>query len=797
MSQQRQPYDGIRIAERSNLLTGRLIGQMFADQGATVYVERADDYSADEHDEYLDRNKIAVAPSSLDDTHTMDVIIVDGSDQVPRLPGQTVLHVVAALPGDEVYGHLPDDCSEDLLNALVGFFTDMATTGKLLGRPVTYTPLPLCSIYAAVTGANLVAAALFDRQRTGQGRDLWTSRLAGGVSAIGSLAMKVEGLPEHLRPVDVTGGSPTSMTKEEFMQLIESAKNDPEKELWLEQQLIPLASPYETSDGRLVMPLGAINRRLCERLLKELGIYDKAIERGMVDVNPYRAENLKHRGKNLAEGVSLTFENSSWLAGELAEAFKQKTAAQWEQRLAGELKIAFGGLNSWQQWKESSAAHAAKIFAKVEGHSRPQIGRVGWIDSAQPYPPLQAMTRGQVEGSASRDLAQSSDQSPHHRPLEGVKVADFTNVIAGPNNGRMLAELGATVYKIDQINPLHSPTVMLEYPGESAAGKESLILDMETDQGREIMNKIVAQCDIVLANKMEAQWERMGLGRETLDKLKPGIIQLALGAHWGECADQPHHNYPGYDPVLQGVTGLMTRFGREGCPAMHGVASCVDYLCGYLGVWAGLAALYQSVVDRSALHGATTNDAQTNDAQSKPRPSDHAASSLAVAATLTQCLLQQSDEPASARGTEATGMTAGARVYQLSDGWIFAQADSDLSSDLQSLTRDAALAMLAERNVPAVPVQTCHEVSAIHEKNPTPTIHVERRGTDGYSANVFLATWFAAEEGKPLLSPHPPHQVGSDATNVLSELGYSESDIKNLIAGNIVGEPEFANSTRP
>ena len=108
---------------------------------------------------------------------------------VSRAAAQIVLRVTAAIPGDEAYGHLAADCSEDLLNALVGIFTDMAAFGRVLGRPVIYTPLPICSVYAGVLGAIAVGAAIVDRERSGAGREIIASRLAGGLSAIGALTL--------------------------------------------------------------------------------------------------------------------------------------------------------------------------------------------------------------------------------------------------------------------------------------------------------------------------------------------------------------------------------------------------------------------------------------------------------------------------------------------------------------------------------------------------------------------------------------------------------------------------------
>ena len=96
------PYAEIRIIELSKTLSGRLAGLLFADQGAEVLIKRAADFQADEHDEYFDRNKIAVSPGCLKDTSSADIIIVDGETQIDRGPSQIVLRITAALPGDEI-----------------------------------------------------------------------------------------------------------------------------------------------------------------------------------------------------------------------------------------------------------------------------------------------------------------------------------------------------------------------------------------------------------------------------------------------------------------------------------------------------------------------------------------------------------------------------------------------------------------------------------------------------------------------------------------------------------------------
>jgi crotonobetainyl-CoA:carnitine CoA-transferase CaiB-like acyl-CoA transferase len=766
-STHRLPYAGIRIIEQSELLTGRLAGLLFADQGAEVLIARDAGFESDEHDEFLDRNKYSLAPGELADTSSADVIIVDGDADLDRSSGQIVLRVTAALPGDTVYGDLPADCSEDLLNALVGFYTDMGTISKLIGRPVIYTPLPLCSVYAAVNGAVATAAALIDRERCGSGREVIASRLAGGLSAIGALALTSEGMPDHLEPADITG-VPEGLSLEDFKSMMSEASQDAKKQLWVEQRFIPLAAPYETSDGRLAIPLAAPNRRLTQRILQSIGVWDQALEAGMVDVDPYDPVNAEFIGRNLADSMGLNFPMSSALAELVASAFIEKPAAEWEKHLCSEVGVPCLKVITWEEFKNDPDARTAHIFAHAKGHSAVQLGRPSWVASAQPYPDL--MARQHIDSLPARSTElPTARSSVSKRPLEGYTLVDFTNVVAGPSAGRMFSELGATVYKIDPVNPYHSPVIMTTWAAELGVGKRTMILDIQTDEGRKVLNKILVDADWILNNALDAQYERLDLDRAGLDKVNPSIISIQLSAHKAE-KPGARDDYPGYDPVIQ-AQGIMERFGPEGCPTFHGVASCVDYLCGYLGAWAGVTAMYAREFRKDGI-------------------GDWAETSLSTAAALTQLLLLQSPQPESATGAFATGMNAGERVYELSDGWIFAQGAHDLTEELSSLEIDAALAKLSEQGISAVPVHTCKELADLHRDNPTTTVYFEMRESDGWKNECFAPAWFAYD-GERVASPGPAHRVGSDAPLILAELGYSEEEVADLVAARVVGQTEF------
>jgi crotonobetainyl-CoA:carnitine CoA-transferase CaiB-like acyl-CoA transferase len=634
---------------------------------------------------------------------------------------------------------------------------------------VIYTPLPLCSVYAGVDGAVAVGAALADRERCGRGREITASRLAGGLSALGVLALTSKGIPDHLAPSRIRGVR-DGMTPGKFKAIAAEASRDATKQLWLEQRRRPLAAPYRTSDDRLALPLAAPNWRNTRRICQTLGIWDEMREAGLADVSPYDPANIEYIGRNAADSMALNFTLRSKLADLLEVAFAKKTADEWEKELC-ESGIPCVKVMSWEEWRGDPEARAAGIWVEVDGHAHPQLGRASWVASAQPYPDLEALRSADSVSERATPLPSSNGSKPAKRPLEGFTVVDFCNVVAGPSCGRMFSELGATVYKIDPMDPQHSPIIMTTWAGEAGVGKRSIILDMKTDEGKAIMNKIVAKADIVVANKLDAQLERMGLDRKSLDRLSPSVIGLQLGAHSGEKRGA-RHDYPGYDPSLQGTTGIMTRFGPEGCPTYHGIASCVDYLCGYLGAWAGVTAL--AARERR-----------------KDGRGDWAATSLAAAASLTQLLLQQTPEPESARGAHATGLNEGERVYQLSDGWIFAQGDHDLSGELTSYSVEQALAYLGEKSVPAVPVQTCRELADRHRENPSRTVNFEKRERDGWENECFAPTWFAFD-GEPLERPRASARIGADGPAILEQLGYSGEDVRRLISEGVVGQAEWA-----
>ena len=766
------PLLGVRVIERSVLLSGRLAGLLLADQGAEVFVERGAGATPGGLDAaFFDRGKVVVPQGAAQDAASADIVIVDGDAQVERAPHQIVLRIMAAMPGDEAYGHLPHDCSEDLINAVLGFFTNMSVSGPILNRPVIYTPMPLPSVYCGVNGTVATVSALVDRLRTGMGREIIASRIAGGLSAIGALSMTSKGLPEFLEPI-VIGGLPPGMTPEQFHTFVADAVRDPERQMWLERRFAPFSTPYRARDNRWILPMAAPNARLSRRLLEAIGLWDKALATGAVFVNPYDPANIADRRRNMADSLSLGFTYTSGLADLLEPAFATRTAAEWERFLAAN-GTAATIMMTWEEWQRDADARTAAVFTEIPGTEGVQSGRTNWMRSAQPYAPLVGRRIAATVPARTTPPPAAPGRANARLPLEGYTVVDMTNVLAGPSCTRMFVELGAAVTRVDVMDPQQPPTIHVLWSGENSVGKRSIIVERRKPEGRAIIHKLVERADIVCGNMMDDQMGRLGVDAASLGQLNPRAIGLQITATRGERIGPRHHD-KGFDPSIQGTTGVMMRFGGPETPTFHGIASAVDYLCGYLGTLSGVLALYARE--------------RRGDGRG-----DWAETSLCNAATLIQLLFQQdgSDAPASARGQLATGMTAGARVYQLGDGWIFAQAPRDITSDLGGLSRADALKWCAQHGIAAVPVQTCKELADRHRERPTATVRFEQRESDGWSTECFAPTWFAFD-GQTQPRPKAASRIGADGPAVLAELGFGQAEVERLISSGAVGRTEWA-----
>jgi formyl-CoA transferase len=187
------------------------------------------------------------------------------------------------------------------------------------------------------------------------------------------------------------------------------------------------------------------------------------------------------------------------------------------------------------------------------------------------------------------------------RPLEGLLVADFSRVLAGPLATMTLADLGATVIKVerpgtgDDTRTWGPPfTARSTAYFESAnRGKASVILDIADPQDRALAQELARRADVFVENFKPGSLARYGLDHETVAATNPRIVYCSISGFGGGAGA----NLPGYDFLVQAVGGLMSITGEaDGEPLKSGVA-LVDVLTGkdaVIGIQAALAARSQT-----------------------------------------------------------------------------------------------------------------------------------------------------------------------------------------------------------
>ena len=147
-------------------------------------------------------------------------------------------------------------------------------------------------------------------------------------------------------------------------------------------------------------------------------------------------------------------------------------------------------------------------------------------------------------------------------PLAGLKVLDFTRVVAGPYATRMLSDLGADVLKVEP--PEGDVTRKLGNPGEGVSGyylqqnigKRNICVDLKAPGARELILKLTAEADIVTENFRPGIMDRFGIGWEDLSNVNPGLIMLSISGY-GQTG--PDRNKAAYAPVLHAESGLIAR----------------------------------------------------------------------------------------------------------------------------------------------------------------------------------------------------------------------------------------------
>ncbi len=178
--------------------------------------------------------------------------------------------------------------------------------------------------------------------------------------------------------------------------------------------------------------------------------------------------------------------------------------------------------------------------------------------------------------------------------LDGVRVIELTTMITGPLAGMLLADLGASIIKVE--NPEGGDPFRYFrgglYSGHFIAynrNKRSLTLDLRSPRGKEILLDLIKQADVLIDNFRHGVLDRLGFSDEVLAKANPRLIHASIT---GFGRDGPYANRPSYDAVAQSLSGVLSQFVDPQSPQVGG-PTLSDNITGFYAAYGILGALHE------------------------------------------------------------------------------------------------------------------------------------------------------------------------------------------------------------
>lgn len=181
------------------------------------------------------------------------------------------------------------------------------------------------------------------------------------------------------------------------------------------------------------------------------------------------------------------------------------------------------------------------------------------------------------------------------RPLSGIRVLELGSTVAGPFCGRLLADFGAEVIKVEPPDGdavrsmgkrLHGRSL---YAASIFRNKALVTIDLRTDEGRGLVRDLAAESDVVVENFRPGSMERWGLGYDELAQLNPGLVMVRIS---GFGQDGPYRDRAGYGVIGEAVSGLRHLTGDPDRPPSRVAVSMTDYITGLYAAFGAVLALF-------------------------------------------------------------------------------------------------------------------------------------------------------------------------------------------------------------
>lgn len=806
-----RPLDHIRVLDFGQYLAGPLVGMLLADMGADVI--RIDPPGGPRLKEpatdMLSRGKTAVTldlksdaglATARDLVARADVVIENfrpgvmerlglGPDALRALNPRIVS---LSLPGfastDPALADLP--AWEAVIAARTGQFTDMGLNRRLMGINPSFSPLTLASAYGATFGAMAVQFALRARDRNG-GEHIEVPLASALLEGLVYNCEQIEDYPERYKsPREVeldrraAQGLPMDLSFAE-----------------LEEFLDPFYRTYTCADGRGFYVVAGSVKTHPRRVLETLGL--KALADELPDFDAY-LDQADWPDEWALRNYPVGDRDRARVSAAMKAAFLTKPAHEWEV-LFGAAKAPATAQRYSSEWLADPHALASGLVIEVDDprHGRMrQMGNVAWLaddagalqKSPGPLPdtaPLADILADPPRGGAVVEGATGW--------LDGLRVLDLTNVIAGPTIGSTLARYGALVTSVQPVAPSVDPWNTIVFGLHAHRGKTSALLNLRSDDGQAALRALIAQSDVITLNGTDAQRDALGLNEAQLADINPRLILVQLDAFGGP-ARGPKSDHLGYDDLAQAATGVMVRFGGGmQTPEEHAHFGTIDVLTGFCACAALGAALLR--LDKTGKGGI-------------------ARAALAGAGNLIQAQLMYDfegrapfDEPA---GREAMGWGPFYHCYPASDGWMFFAAPTDGHDALRQVPELADLAGIDQGDLVAALTErfatrdAAHwaqafagtssavmRLGSLHETRDA-VLQRESAGAVDLNKGTFsvirhdrhpMGRWcdlVAPNAVRPhdaaIVIPGPMPKYGADTRQILTNIGFSPERIEDMIA---------------
>lgn len=653
----------------------------------------------------------------------------------PRLiycsvPGFSADDPRAALPG-----------WEGVVEAAAGLYLfpgciPMNYVGDRSGEPI-FSALPLASAYAAFVAAHSIAAALIARERTGRGQRVEVPLFDATFELIGANVMKTE------RP------RPTATAPKVGLEHPQLGHYRCADGKWLELCLFQDKHLRWFADAFLPQEYIDDGMGDAERMLTDRGLQSRARER-------------------------------------YARLFATRPAREWEIAINEESGASAALCQTAEEWLTvDSHARDSGAVLDLDDYEYGETAQAGFPIRMSKTPWKVSFPRRPLDADRAAILAELTcppadrvtpppacvdDQT---RALDGFRVLDMAQVLAGPTVARILAEYGAQVIKVHSL--VDRQLAMHLYTN---SGKSSIMVDLKTTEGMDIFRALSEDVDVIVQNFTRGVADRMGIGEAAVREYNPDVVYVSISAFGYEGY---RGGWRGREQLGQGPTGIQVRAGGDGEPVMSPYP-LNDYGSGNLGAFGALLALY---------HRLRGGEAQ------------HVQSSLTHSGTFLQIPFmvafsgQKWDEPA---GPQAKGWGPCDRLYAGSDEWFYLCAPGGLNGvpELAGL-HEEALAK-AFKSAPAkewvdrlvAAGVAAHVLVDQSELMDDPVAQarglVIERDHPG-EGRIRMAGPSARLSRTPAQATRPAGRPGSDTRSVLDALGLDSED---LIARDIArsGLPE-------